>query len=457
MTREIYDLIGIGFGPANLALAVALDNRGMAPAARFFEQRASFAWQPDMLLRGSDIQHNPLRDLITPVNPRSPYGFVSYLHQSGRFFEYLNLGAAFPLRREFAAYVEWVAAHFARRVSYDARVDSIDIVRHPGHGNLVEVTVADGTRHLAHNVVVGPGRSWNIPAPFERLIGERVFHLMEYLPRLAKISDPERIAVIGGSQSAVEIMLDLDSRFPRARIEGVTRKFGYRLKDTSPFTGEVFFPEFTDYYYSASSASRSALAAELRGTNYSSADRDVLEQLYLRRYESSLEGFPDHLVVHRSTAVTRASAVEGGVELQLRDLHDHSVKTRTYDAVVLATGFLDFGTGGQREPTHPLLERLRPHYAFDPEEGFGVSRDYALIGGRDLPGIYLNGLCENTHGFGDAGSFSLLSLRADEIAHSLGGRLGRGEAVPIRPRRTPAHVADAAALCRAPQDVSSSP
>ena len=36
-----------------------------------------------------------------------------------------------------------------------------------------------------------------------------------------------------------------------------------------------------------------------------------------------------------------------------------------------------------------------------------------------MPALFLNGLCESSHGIGDAGSFSLLSLRAKTIAESL--------------------------------------
>lgn len=425
MTAEIHDFIGVGFGPANLALSVAVDNRGLPVNGRYFEQRETFAWQPDMMLRGSDIQNNPLRDLITPVNPRSEYGFVSYLHQSGRYFEYLNIGSPFPLRLEFAKYVQWVAEHFRHNVDYGMSVSSVGIVSHPGKGKLAEVCGTDGSVHLARNVVIGPGRSKNIPEVFAPLLGDRVFHLTEYLTRTKALRSPKRIAVIGGSQSAVEIILDLDMRFPDACIESISRKFGFRLKDTSPFSEEVYFPEFTDYYYNASTESRLALSQELRGTNYSAADRDVLDQLYLRRYESALEGFRDHLTFLGSTTVRKASMVEDGVRLELQDLHDHRCHASVYDAVVLATGFLDFGTGGQRSPSHPLLGRLQRHYAFDVRQGFDVARDYALIGDADMPGIYLNGLCEHSHGFGDAGSFSLLSLRADEIARSLAKRLGR--------------------------------
>jgi len=36
-----------------------------------------------------------------------------------------------------------------------------------------------------------------------------------------------------------------------------------------------------------------------------------------------------------------------------------------------------------------------------------------------LPPLYINGLCEASHGFGDAGSFSLLSVRSDTIADEI--------------------------------------
>lgn len=444
MTDPVYDFLGVGFGPANLALSVALDNRDLSLTGRYFEQRDSFAWQPDMMLRGSDIQHHPLRDLITPVNPRSKYGFVSYLHQSGRYFEYLNVGSALPLRLEFANYVQWVARHFSSNVDFGSQIASVEVATYPGQGNLAEIHSTDGSVHLARNVVIGPGRAWNIPEVFEPLIGDRVFHLTEYLPRIKALKLPERIAVVGASQSAVEILLDLDTRFPKARIESITRKFGFALKDTSPFTGEVYFPEFTDYYYNASAESRMALAAELRGTNYASADRDVIDKLYLRRYESGLEGFREHLTIRRSKAIRRARLVAGGVELEMHDLHDHKCHVDTYDVVVLATGFLDFGTGGQRRPSHPLLAKLERQYAFDARRGFNVARDYALMGDLNMPGIYLNGLCEHSHGFGDAGSFSLLSLRADEIARSLAERLGRQACTRESPNLV--YIAEATAI-----------
>ncbi len=418
MKTVINDVLGIGFGPSNLAVAIALREANFTGSTKYLEAQQNFAWQPSMLLPGSDIQHNPLRDLITPVNPLSPFGFVNYLHRSGHFFEYLNLGATFPLRREFADYVKWAADKFCSDVVYGTKVERLRIVERPGIGSLFEAITADGGCHLGRIALLGSGRSANIPDVFAGAIGPRVFHLNDYLPRIEQLERVGRVAVVGASQSAVEIMLDLDSRFPNAEVFALMRSFGYRLKDVSPFTGEVFFPEFTDYYHSSSRESRSQLAHELRATNYSAADADVINQLYLRRYESRLEGRYDHIVIVNNTRISACRLTNDRVVLDLQDRHCDDHRELAFDAVVLATGFLDHGTGGQRELAHPLLEELESHYRFNLEYGFDVARDYRLIS-DEAPPIYLNGLCESSHGFGDAGSFSLLSLRAAEIVRSL--------------------------------------
>src|SRR5262249_58188395 len=105
----MYDLVGIGFGPANISLAIALEEMGWTGSVLFLERQPGPSWQPQMLLDGTDIQHHPLRDFVTPRNPRSRYGFLSFLKSEGRLFDFLNLGIPFALRKDYAAYIGWVA------------------------------------------------------------------------------------------------------------------------------------------------------------------------------------------------------------------------------------------------------------------------------------------------------------------------------------------------------------
>ncbi|HEV7888654.1 MAG TPA: SidA/IucD/PvdA family monooxygenase [Acidimicrobiales bacterium] len=411
--------MGIGFGPANLALAIALEELFPEASVRFIEAQPGPTWQPGMLLRRSDIQHNPLRDLVTPRNPRSRYTFVNYLHETGRLFEFLNVPLAFPLRKEYARYITWAARQFADRVDYGVRATSV--ARGPeGRGYQV---AAGGTTYTAGSLVVAPGRSQHIPPQFSDVLGDRVVHAADYLRRIDewRAEGARHIVVVGSSQSACELMLDLLNRSEDLQVTNLMRGFGYRLKDTSPFMEEVYFPGFVDYYYQASQASKDDLDRQLRHTNYSSVDEDVLKELYVELYEQRLDGRP-RAVVHANRDIQAVEADETGVRLLVQERHTGEAGVVHADAVVLATGFRDLGSGPRCEPCPPLLSGIAPDLRMDGSQVW-VGPDYDLAGAREPLGpVYLNGLCESTHGMGDAGSFSLLALRSARIARSLRGR-----------------------------------
>jgi len=70
-----FDFIGLGFGPANLALAIAAEERASLtsqnPASVYLDIQREFNWHHGMLLDDSRLQVVFLKDLITMVNPRS--------------------------------------------------------------------------------------------------------------------------------------------------------------------------------------------------------------------------------------------------------------------------------------------------------------------------------------------------------------------------------------------------
>lgn len=424
MESKVYDVLGIGFGPANLALAIALEERGWTDNVAFLESRTCAAWQPGMLLDGTDIQNNPLRDLVTPRNPLSRYGFVNFLHTQGRFFDYLNLGLHFPLRKEFARYIEWVASFFSRWVHYGCTAVEIAVDEDKG---LFKVSTMAGY-YFARALVVAPGRTPLIPEPFRSAVGDQVFHLTHYLPKMTggvPLNSRGHVCVVGGSQSAGEIVLDLYTRFPDLQITNVMRGFGYQLKDTSPFSEQVYFPEFVDYFFRCSPKSRRSLTENLRRTNYSSADADVINRLYVTLYEERLNGCC-RVEIAANRTITMARFVDGLVELSMAEVHHGEVERRRFDRVILATGFRDLGFGPGKEPYPSILEPIHDRLSMNDEGFLQVNRDYSVSAVDDrgyLPPLYVNGLCESSHGLGDSGSFSLLSLRAAEINDSLAARL----------------------------------
>jgi L-ornithine N5-monooxygenase len=422
----ILDTIGVGFGPANIALAIANSELPEPLTMAFVEANPGPTWQAGMLIDGSDIQHNPLRDFVTPRNPCSPYGYLSYLKSCGRLFKFLNLDAPFPPRSDYAEYVRWVADHFRDDVHYSQRVSAIALSDEldPVTGRkLVRVETEDRS-FRARSLSFAPGRSKNVPPLFQPLLGDRVFHFTDYVrwrDEWRKGAAPASVAVIGSSQSAVEILLDMHALLPETTLHSVFRNFSYVLKDTSPFTEDLLFPSFTDYFYGASRESRRQLTEQVLRSNYGSVDHDVLKKLYFVLYENEVRG-DESIVVRNNTLVSEAEVEERGVRLALRDAHTGDTDVLSVDAAILATGFRNFGLAENEELCHPLLGEVVGSYEADEDGTPLVTRSYQLVpadGDATAPPVFLNGLCESSHGLGDAGSFSLLSYRSYEILRAL--------------------------------------
>lgn len=435
--NHCYDVLGIGFGPANLSLAIALQEEGSQLDVRFLEAGSGPAWQSAMLLPGSDIQNHPVRDLVSLRNPRSRYSFINYLFENDRLLEHLNLPVEFPLRKDYAKYISWAAGYFDHLVDYDTAVTGITVEQDEDGRPVYAVTTSTGERHLARCVVLGTGRTPYVPPPLDALDSPRIFHLTRYLPALRALEEghtdaggsvwpPRDIAVIGGSQSAVELTLDLSRRFPGARVTTYVRPAGLRQKDTSPFSEEGYFPSFTDYYYRAPRERKDILDNYMRLTNYSSADGDVLRELYTLIYEQRLDG-DQRVFVRTSRQVRHAEDGPDGVRLSIEELNTGEMEEDRADIVVLATGFRDLGPSASQERVPALMRAVEDRFAFDEQGHLQVTYDYEARpqDPNSTPVLFLNGLCESSHGIGDAGSFSLLSLRAKAISDGLQKRLLR--------------------------------
>lgn len=428
-----FDVLGIGFGPANLALAIALEEEAYDLDVRFLEARPGPSWQSAMMLDGSDIQNHPMRDLVSLRNPRSRYSFINYLFENERLLEHFNVQAEFPLRKEYARYVSWAADHFGQLVDYGVHATGVALGRDTDGSPVYTVTTSTGETLQTRALVVGTGRTPFVPEPFDAVDSPRIFHLTRYLPTLRELTEPgaagegdrspRAVTVIGGSQSAVELTLDLARRFPRAQVNLLARSLTLRQKDTSPFSEEGYFPGFTDYYYRAPRERKDAIDSYMRLTNYSSADIDVLRELYALIYEQRLDD-DQRVFVHGSRQVRGVEVRQDSVQLIVEELNTGESEEHEADFVVLATGFRDLGPAAHQERVPAVIGAIAEDFVYDRQGYLAVSPDYEVQPvDAGMPALFLNGLCESSHGIGDAGSFSLLSLRAKVIAESLRKRL----------------------------------
>lgn len=411
MTHRDVELLAIGAGPSNLALAVALDElapNDLAGNSLVVEQGESVAWQRGMLLPWTQSQVAFLKDLVTLRNPRSKFSFVNYLHSVGRLDDFVNMGSFTPYRIEISDYLQWVASSLTKvRIEYARRCAAIE-PRRDARGTLTGwlTRLADGATIGSRYLVIGAGRDPYVPPVFADLPARRVIHSTWYLPRLAELSKelPYRVVVIGGAQSAAEMFHAVQEDLPNCRPTMVMRSIGLNAYESSKFTNELYYPSFVDEFFEARPQAREQLLAEMHRTNYAGLAPDLLDSLYRQLYLDRLTG-QNRLRIVTMTDVTAAVEDRDEVALELTDRKTGAVEELRCDLVLLGTGFV------RQMPA--LVRRLGDALGLERIE---VTRNYRLVvNGPATAACYLQGVNEATHGIADS-LMSVLAHRASEIA-----------------------------------------
>ncbi|BEP53609.1 L-ornithine N(5)-monooxygenase PvdA [Variovorax sp. V118] len=435
---QIHDLIGVGFGPSNIALAIALDEKrqkGHFVDALFIEKQPGFVWHRNMLLDNAHMQISFLKDLATLRNPSSRFTFLNYLHEKQRLQDFINLKTFFPSRHEFNDYLGWAAAQFEDRCAYGEAVFEVVPEMKGNEVSLLRVRSRDANgavrERLARNLVVSVGGVANIPARFQPLRDDgRVFHSSTYLEAIARHPGADRIAIVGAGQSAAEIFMDLQSHPAKPQVDLIMRARSIKPSDDSPFVNEIFNTDFTDFVFNRSVNERAKLLEEFWHTNYAAPDLELIQQIFNVFYRQRVAGSARHSFLRRHE-VSAVRAAQDGIHLSLHDLNTGARHDKAYDAVVLATGYA-------RDAHRTLLAPLAPYLG-----DFSVDRDYRVQGTPALrPGIFLQGACETSHGLSDT-LLSVTAIRSDEIGQALLNATPRhtAQAPQVPAAERPAHAA----------------
>ncbi|WP_322769916.1 SidA/IucD/PvdA family monooxygenase, partial [Frankia sp. Cr1] len=354
MTDQEIDVLAIGAGPANLALAVAIEESGsreLAESTLLLEQYPDVKWQRNLLLPWARSQVSFLKDLVTLRNPRSRFSFLSFLHERGRLDEFVNLGTFNPYRWELSEYQQWVADSLDHvGIRYGARGEIVE-PRRAGDGTIIgwTVTLADGDRLHCRDLVIGTGRDPHIPDVFHNLPPDRVIHSTQYCTRIAELATdrPIRPVVVGGAQSAAEMFMALHNDLPLSTPTMVLRSIGLANYQTSKFVNELFFPSFIDDFYNAGAEVRRQILDEMHLANYAGLAPPFLDEIYSMLYQQRMLG-RRRSAVQAMTEVVDARVDGDDVLLELRDRRSGKVDPLRCDLVLLGTGY---------EPRMPALIR----------------------------------------------------------------------------------------------------
>jgi lysine N6-hydroxylase len=423
------DLLGIGIGPFNLSLAALADG---IPALRtaFYDQRPAFHWHPGLLIEGATLQVPFLADLVTLVEPTSPWSFLAYLKSRERLFPFYFAERFHIPRAEYDAYCRWAAdalpsCHFGHQ---------IDAVRWNPERALFEVdfTQLDATgqaealgRAHTRNVVLGIGTAPHIPQrlrPLAEAPSVPVLHSADYLSHRDQLLAAEHVTVVGSGQSGAEVFLDLLRRRPRGRegLSWIARTEAFAPMEYSKLGLEQFTPDYTRYFRGLPESARDDLLPH-QWQLYKGIDHDTIaaihDELYQRTLTTDADGphWPDVTLTPGVAVRTAGRMGANRVELHLEHVRQGTQSRLITDAVVLATGY-------RERSIDPLLAPLDPYLRRDSAGRPRIDEHHRLLLDPSVRGaIHVQNAERHTHGVG-APDLGLGAWRSAVILNSLLGK-----------------------------------
>jgi len=410
-----HDLLGIGLGPFGLSLAALADGVDGLDAV-FVDQRDSFSWHPGLLLEGATLQVPFLADLVTLVDPASRWSFLSYLRERGRLFRFYFAERFLVPRREYDAYLRWVADSLPG-CRFGTRVDTVDWDPAAGAFRVTCAQTATGRTStlLARSVVLGVGTEPVVPEAFRGVTGKQVVHVADYLDHRPLLREAGSVTVVGSGQSGAEVFLDLLRSQPETgtRLRWLSRTPAFAPMEYSKLGLEHFTPDYTAYFHGLPEQTRDALVPA-QWQLYKGISSDTIAEIYDLLYERTVDGRRVAAELRPGVGVTSCRRDGDGLVLDCEHTQQRERFEVGTDAVVLATGY------AARRPV--FLEPLLPLLDLDDRGRYRVAADYRLATDPSVTGrVYVQNAEAHTHGVG-APDLGLGAWRAATILSAVTGR-----------------------------------
>jgi lysine N6-hydroxylase len=427
------DLLGVGIGPFNLSLAaLAHDVPGLTTA--FLDRRREFHWHPGLLIPGATLQVPFLADLVSLVEPASPWSFLSYLKTRERLFPFYFAERFHIHRAEYDTYCRWVSrqlpscrfGHRVDTVAWDPRRELFDVTCTRTHAD----GDGDGDRKStgrlqARNIVLGIGTAPHVPEPLRPLADDPaalVLHSAGYLAHRDRLLAARHVTVVGSGQSGAEVLLDLLRARPHGRegLAWLARTPAFAPMEYSKLGLEQFTPDHTRYFHALPEPVRDRLLPA-QWQLYKGVSGETLGEIHDELYARTLDGGWPDVVLTPGVTVTTAGRTGGRITLGLEHRRQGVRAELTTDAVVLATGYTE-------RPTGALLAPLRPHLARDAAGRPRIDERHRLVwsgpngaGAAPTGSVYVQNAERHTHGVG-APDLGLAAWRSAVILNTVTGR-----------------------------------
>ncbi|WP_367108865.1 lysine N(6)-hydroxylase/L-ornithine N(5)-oxygenase family protein [uncultured Psychrobacter sp.] len=420
---QIYDFIGIGFGPANLSVAVALSEKNMLndnAKIMFVESKADFVWHGGMLIPEAEMQISFFKDLVTLRNPTSPFTFINYLAENDRLESFANLKHFFPRRVEYNDYLKWAAKKFENYVKYGTKVIKIEPVVAEGSDvveylalHLQNISTQEKEIIYAKDISLATGISKIIPEYMRANPDIKISHSDDFLRSLetdfTQRNSDYKFVVVGSGQSAAEITLHLADEYPNAKVDLYFRNYALKPADETEFVNEIFDSDTVETFLTFDDDFREAVLENHRNTNYSVVDPKLIGILYERLYYQKLIG-SEQIQLHRFHELQGIDS--HSKKAIFEELVDNKTVSFEFDGLFLATGYEIIATD--------IVKNFEEYLVYDVEDRLVLDTNYRVKTVNDdfKPKIFIQGASEHSHGMSET-LLSLLAYRSGKIVARL--------------------------------------
>lgn len=411
------DFIAIGLGPFNLSLASLLHQKSNL-SYFFFEKKAQFEWHAGMQLPNTVLQVPFMADLVSMVDPTSPFSFLNYLKDQQRLYKFYFLEQPHIPRREYNHYCQWVADQLAH-IQYLSTVLDVQ-AKNQGFEVVVK---QDGilNRYSCRNLVIGSGNIAYLPEcirDIQKQHPEKCLHSAEYLTH--RQNDLKgNVVVLGSGQSSAEVFLDLfdqqyqydqrsDAQF---NLHWLTRSNGFFPMEYAPLGLEHFSPDYKNYFYHLN-VEQKQQQLQQQALLYKGISAKTIRDIYQKLYHRSIAHSEMSTHLHTHSHLIDATFTEAQ---KIRLVFQHQVNQQQFyldsDFVVASTGYYT--------PELQFLKNLKSLIHTDVKGRWCISENYRLS--HDALGeIYVQNQEMHSHGVGTP-DLGLGAYRAATIANQLLG------------------------------------
>lgn len=400
-----FDLAAVGIGPFHLSLA-ALMQKASDKKVLFLDQKKAFHWHSELMFADADMQTSYLKDLVTPVDPTSPYSFLNYLTQNGLFYTFMNTNRKAVTRHEFEHYCQWVSEQLGENLRFNSTIESVDF-----KNNKFFIHTKDETFTSTH-LSIATGLQPRIPDCAKAMIGPNVFHAKS--PALAQVDfTNKKVVIIGGGQTGVEVFSNaILGKWGRVKsIRLISRRQNLEPLDESPFTNEYFNPNYVESFFGLDQDSKGPIVNAQKLASDGNTPQ-YLEKLYNCLYQLKYvqEDQLDFKILPYRNFIG-LEKTDGTHKVTLLNTFEHCHETLNADVVILSTGF----TIDVPKIFNPIKDLIH----FDSEGRFIVKRNFDLDWkGPETNKIFALNFSRHRHGISEPQT-SLMAWRSATIINHM--------------------------------------